>query len=89
MMSTLHLNGTLGKIKGFIFGQCSGCTPGGGYGSFTVDQIMDHYILPLGIPAYTGAMIGHIPRQFIIPVGAKVRMDSDAGTFSLTESVFS
>lgn len=89
MMSTLQLNGTLSKIKGFIFGQCSGCTPGGGYGSFTVDQIMDHYILPLGIPAYTGAMIGHIPKQFIIPVGAKVRMDADKGIFTTLEQVFS
>lgn len=89
MMSTLQLNGTLAKIKGFIFGQCSGCTPSGGYGAFTVDQIMDQYILPLGIPAYTGAMIGHIPKQFIIPVGAKVKMDADAGTFSILEQVFS
>lgn len=89
MMSTLQLNGTLANIKGFIFGQCSGCTPGGGYGSFTVDQIMDHYILPLGIPAYTGAMIGHIPKQFIIPVGAKVRMDADKGIFTTLEQVFS
>jgi muramoyltetrapeptide carboxypeptidase len=89
MMSTLQLNGTLAKIKGFIFGQCSGCNPGGGYGSFTVDQIMDHYILPLGIPAYTGAMIGHIPKQFIIPVGAKVKMDSNKGVFTILEQVFS
>ena len=88
MMSTLQLNGTLGKIKGFIFGQCSDCKPGGGYGAFTVDQIMDQYVLPLGIPAYIGAMIGHIPRQFIVPVGAKVRMNADAGTFTLLESVF-
>ncbi|WP_371136456.1 hypothetical protein [Algoriphagus sp.] len=49
---------------------------------------MDHYILPLNIPAYTGAMIGHIPRQFIIPVGAKVRMDADAGNFVMIETVF-
>jgi muramoyltetrapeptide carboxypeptidase len=33
-------------------------------------------------------MIGHIPRQFIVPVGAKVRMNADAGTFTLLESVF-
>lgn len=88
MMSTLQLNGTLGKIKGFIFGQCSECKPSGGFGAFTVDQIMDQYVLPLGIPAYTGAMIGHIARQFIVPVGAKVKMDADAGTFSLQESIF-
>jgi muramoyltetrapeptide carboxypeptidase len=88
MMSTLRLNGTLGKINGFIFGQCSDCEPGGGYGSLSVDQVMDDYILPLGIPAYTGAMIGHISKQFIIPVGAKVKMDASEGTFQLVDPIF-
>jgi len=37
-MSTWKLNGTLSKIKGFIFGQCSDCEPGGGYGSLSVDK---------------------------------------------------
>src|SRR5690606_4288348 len=88
MMSTLKLNGTLDKIKGFVFGQCSDCEPGGGYGSLTLDQVLDDYILPLNIPAYSGAMIGHISKQFIIPVGAKVSIDADKGTISLLESVF-
>lgn len=88
MMSTLKLNGTLEKIKGFVFGQCSDCEPGGGYGSLTLDQVLDDYVLPLNIPAYSGAMIGHISKQFIIPVGAKVAMDADKGTISLLESVF-
>ena len=88
MMSTLKLNGTLGKIKGFVFGQCSDCKPGSGYGAFTVDQIMDQYIIPLGIPAYFGAMIGHISKQFIIPVGARVRLNADQGSITLLEKVF-
>ncbi len=88
MMSTLKLNGTLGKIKGFVFGQCSDCKPGSGYGAFTVDQIMDQYIIPLNIPAYIGAMIGHIPKQFIIPVGARVRLNADQGSITLLEKVF-
>lgn len=88
MMSTLRLNGTLAKIKGFIFGQCSDCNPGGGYGSLSVDQVLDDYILPLGIPAFTGAMIGHIPKQFIIPMGVEVLMDASEGTFTPVESIF-
>jgi muramoyltetrapeptide carboxypeptidase len=88
MMSTLKLNGTLGKIKGFVFGQCLDCKPGSGYGAFTVDQIMDQYIIPLNIPAYIGAMIGHIPKQFIIPVGARVRLNADQGSITLLEKVF-
>ncbi|MDA0314689.1 MAG: LD-carboxypeptidase [Bacteroidetes bacterium] len=88
MMSTLKLNGTLGKIKGFVFGQCSDCNPDNGYGAFTVDQIMDQYIIPLNIPAYIGAMIGHIPKQFIVPVGARVRLNASEGTITLLENIF-
>ncbi|MFD2033942.1 LD-carboxypeptidase [Belliella marina] len=88
MFSTLKLNGTLDQIKGFVFGQCTDCTPSGGYGSLTLDDVLDDYILPLGIPAYKGAMIGHIPKQFIVPVGAKVSLDADQGTISLLEPIF-
>ncbi|WP_304516904.1 S66 peptidase family protein [Cecembia rubra] len=88
MMSTLMLNGTLSKIKGFIFGQCSDCNPSGGYGSLTLDDILEDYILPLNIPAYKGAMIGHVPKQFIIPVGSQVEMDASIGRFKLLDKVF-
>jgi muramoyltetrapeptide carboxypeptidase len=88
MFSTLLLNGTLGKIKGFVFGQCTDCNPGGGYGSLTIDEILDDYILPLNIPSYKGAMIGHIPKQFILPIGAMAELDATAGTINLIESPF-
>ncbi len=87
MFSTLKLMGALDKVAGFIFGDCSDCNPGDGYGSLTLDQIFDDYILPLKIPAYRGAMIGHIREQFIVPVGGKVEMDADAGTFRLLAPV--
>lgn len=81
MFCQLKLNGTLEKIKGFIFGKCTDCTPSGGYGSLTIDEILADYIKPLHIPAYQGALIGHIREQFILPVGAEVTMDADKGTF--------
>ena len=87
MFSTLKLMGALDKLAGFIFGDCSDCNPGDGYGSLTLDQIFDDYILPLKIPAYRGAMIGHIREQFIVPVGGKVELDADAGTFRLLAPV--
>ncbi len=88
MMSTLKLMGAFDQIKGFIFGQCTACNPSGGYGSLTLQQILEDYVLPLKIPAYRGAMIGHIPKQFIVPIGAKVRMDAGKGTFAMTSTVF-
>ncbi len=88
MMSTLKLNGTLDQLNGFVFGQCTDCEPGGGYGSLSLDQVLDDYILPLKIPAYSGAMFGHVSKQFIIPNGAKVQLDADRGSFQLLEKVF-
>lgn len=88
MLTTLKLMGALDKIAGFVFGECTGCDPGEGYGSLTLDQIFDDHIKPLGIPAYRGAMIGHISEQFIVPVGGKVEIDADAGSFRMLEPVF-
>ena len=88
MFSTLKLMGVLDRIAGLIFGECTDCNPGDGYGSLTLPQIFDDYLKPLKIPAYRGAMIGHISQQFIVPVGGKVEMDADAGTFRLLEPVF-
>ena len=88
MFSTLRLMGALDGLAGFIFGECTDCDPGDGHGSLTLDEILDDYIRPLGIPAYRGAMIGHIRQQFIVPVGGRVEMDADDGSFRLTEPVF-
>ena len=88
MLTTLKLMGALDAIAGFIFGECTDCDPGAGYGSLTLDQIFDDHIRPLGIPAYRGAMIGHIKEQFIVPHGGMVEMDADAGTFRMLAPVF-
>ena len=88
MFSTLKLGGVLDQIAGLIFGECTDCTPGEGYGWLTLPQIFDDHIKPLGIPAYRGAMIGHIRQQFIVPCGGRVEMDADAGTFRMLDPVF-
>ena len=88
MMSTLKLMGALDRIAGFVWGECSDCNPGGGYGSLTIEQILDHYLKPLKIPAYRAAMIGHIREQFILPVGGEVELDADAGTLRMLQPVF-
>lgn len=85
MMSQLKLAGILDQLSGFVMGKCSRCSPGEGYGSLTLDEILDHYIKPLNIPAYSGAMIGHIESKFTVPVGGKAEVDADKGTIQLLE----
>ena len=88
MLTTLKLAGLLDRIAGFVFGQCTDCEPGEGYGSLTIAQILDDHIGPLGIPAYRGAMIGHVREQFILPMGGEVELDADAGSLRMLGPVF-
>lgn len=85
MFCQLMNAGILAQIKGFIFGKCTDCGPSGGYGSLTLAQMLHDYIKPLGIPAYSGAMIGHISDQFLIPVGVRIRMDASLGKIEYLE----
>ena len=84
MMSQLQLGGVLKDIDGLVFGKCSDCEPGGnGYGSLTLEEVIDHYIKPLEIPAFSGAMIGHIDDNATIPNGIKAEIDAKEGTMKL------
>jgi muramoyltetrapeptide carboxypeptidase len=87
MLTQLKLAGVLNRIKGFIFGSCSECTPGeGSYGALTLEEIFTDHIKPLGIPAWQGAMIGHQQPQWTLPEGVEVEIDAAAGTIRLLES---
>jgi muramoyltetrapeptide carboxypeptidase len=83
MLSTLRLTGALNQVAGVVLGQFTNCNPGEGYGTLTLDEVFDEYLLPLNVPVYRGAMIGHIKRKFTVPVGALAEIDGDAGTLQL------
>ena len=83
MFTQLKLAGVLEKIRGFIFGTCAECGPGEGFASLTLEEIFADHIKPLGVPAWSGAMIGHQMQQWTIPVGADVEIDAARGTITL------
>ncbi len=86
MLTQLKLAGVLNKISGFVFGKCTTCGPGEGHGSLTLEEVLNDHILPLKIPAWSGAMIGHIESKFTVPVGVHGRINADRGTITLLES---
>ena len=85
MLTQLKLAGLLDRLAGFVFGRCTDCEPDGTYGSLTLEEVLDDHVLPLGVPAYRGAMIGHIRRQFVLPLGVEAEIDAGAGTLRLLE----
>ncbi len=86
MITQLKLAGILGQISGFVFGKCTNCPPSNGYGALTIEDIFEDHIKPLKIPAFSGAMIGHIKDKFTVPVGIEATIDADEGTIKLKES---
>ncbi len=89
MLTQLKLAGILNQITGIIFGQCTDCgsreSSEESSGSLTLADIFADHIKPLGIPAWYGSMIGHIPDQWTLPIGIEVEIDADKGSILMLE----
>lgn len=90
MLTQLALAGVLSRVAGVVFGQCTNCRASGpSYGGFTVSQVLRQHLQPLGVPAYQGALIGHVDDQFSLPVGARAEMDATLGSIRILEPAVS
>ncbi len=86
MLTHLRLAGILETLAGFVFGKCTHCEPADGYGSLTLEEVFRDLVAPLRIPAFAGAMIGHIENKFTVPLGIEVEMNADDGSIRMLES---
>ncbi len=90
MLTQLSLAGILGKVAGVVFGQCNNCrNPDPSLGSFTLSEVLQQHLRPLGVPAFQGAMFGHVANQFSLPVGCRAEIDAEEGTIRVLESAVS
>ena len=85
MLTQLKLAGVLKNICGFVFGKCVKCEAEEPEKAFTLQQVLEQQIKPLGIPAFYGAMIGHIVNKYTVPIGINVEMDAGTGFLKLLE----
>lgn len=90
MLTQLKTAGILDRIAGFVFGKCTDCgtgknSTGSNYGSLTMQQVLEHHIVPLRIPAWYGSMIGHDNKIFTLPEGSLVTIDANNGTIQMLE----
>ena len=90
MLTQLSLTGILGRVAGIVFGQCTSCgAREPSYGGFTLSEVLQQHLAPLGVPAFQGAAIGHIASQFSLPLGVRAEIDADAGSIRLLEAAVS
>jgi muramoyltetrapeptide carboxypeptidase len=86
MLTQLKQSGVLGNINGFVFGKCVKCEAEEPLKAFTLRQVLEQHLKPLKIPAFYGAMIGHIANKYTIPVGIQAEMNAETGGLRLLES---
>ena len=90
MLTQLALAGVLKRVAGVVFGQCTDCRArSASYGGFTLSQVLQQHLEPLGVPAFQGALFGHVPNQYSLPVGVRAEIDAAAGTIRLLEPAVS
>ena len=86
MLTQLKLAGVLNNISGFVFGKCVKCDAEEPQKAFLFKEVLEQHIKPLGIPAYYGAMIGHIENKYTIPIGIEAAIDAGKCCIKLEES---
>ncbi|MGE5314632.1 MAG: S66 peptidase family protein [Acidobacteriota bacterium] len=90
MLTHLWITGRLSKLAGLVIGKFTNCVPkkvNPEYpASFTVEEILRDRIRPLGIPAISGVMIGHIKNKVTMPIGVRATVDADKKSLIIRES---
>jgi len=82
-----------GKLKdsiGILIGECKDCIPfkynPGFYCDTSLEDVLDYYLKPLGVPALYGLPLGHTDDIATIPLGVAVRLDCDNKKFTVLEN---
>ena len=84
-LAQLKASGALSQAKAILLGQFSDCEDKPP--TLTIDQVFKDYLSKLGVPVLSNLPFGHIPRQWTVPLGAKMKIEN--GKISIIESVLS
>jgi muramoyltetrapeptide carboxypeptidase len=83
MLAQIALAGDLQAAAGSMFGQCTQCT--GDAPTQSASEVIVQQLRAAGRPAVAGGLVGHIPTQWVLPIGVQSELDADAGTLTVLE----
>lgn len=79
----LRLAGCLEGVRGVVLGSFTNRPERPGERPF--EEVLRELVEPLGVPAFAGAPVGHIDRQWTLPLGVRAAIDADAPSLVLLE----
>lgn len=83
MLTQLKLSGALAQLAGLVVGHFTEAAPGHELSPHSLDLLVAEAADVAGVPAITGAPLGHIEDQWTIPLGATAFLDADALTLTV------
>jgi muramoyltetrapeptide carboxypeptidase len=86
MLLQLQRSGVVDGVAGFAFGRF---TEAPDEDMHPVAEALAEFAERIGVPAVRDLPFGHVEHNWTLPVGARARLDADAGTLSLTEPAVS
>jgi muramoyltetrapeptide carboxypeptidase len=84
-LAQLRAADALDSAKAILLGQFTDCKPMENRPSLTLEEVFEDYFGKLKIPVLKNLPFGHIPRQWTVPLGARMRIENN--NISITESV--
>ncbi len=85
MLLQLRQAGILSNIRGVMLGSFTAIPED--RPNRELDRVFAEYFKPLGVPVLTGIPFGHIPEKITLPIGGRVRLDSERKTITVLEPV--
>jgi muramoyltetrapeptide carboxypeptidase len=85
MLAHLRAVGALSRLAGVGIGRFTDLKRTTEGGTFGLDELLNQYLTPLGIPVVLGLPFGHIDAQWTLPLGVRARLDADEGSIELLE----
>lgn len=80
MLSHLYNAGILQRAAGIVIGECVDCVPfkhnPGFPVTFSLEDVLEQYLMPLEIPVMYGLPLGHTPDLATIPLGVEALLDA-------------
>jgi muramoyltetrapeptide carboxypeptidase len=83
MLQQLKLSGVLDACNAIVFGECVKC-PEDASGGRGFDDVLGEVARALGVPCLAGIPVGHIDKQWTLPLGAMATIDTRTRTLTVT-----
>lgn len=76
MLNQVIHSKTFSKVKGIIVGNFESCNTDNFYKDYSVEEVCNEFLKPLGIPVIINFSSGHMLPFQTLPIGARVKLDA-------------